>query len=620
MDLAQALLSALTAALYALALWGAGAVLARPLAAGLRLPRLAHVAVAFALGQGLYAAIWLLLALAGRFYLPWVLGLLAPAAAAAVFALRSPAPREAPAAPSEARLPAWFFLGALAAAALYGVRSFGPFLQGDALAWYVLVPREVALRGVLDISYINYAPYMSFGTEGHFAALWLLSGEAAVTLFDFILALQALAATYALGRAAGLTRHGGVMAAFILASCAGFQNSLGGGKVDLSGTGLALPAVALVIAALRGGAAPQGRVLALAGVLAGFSIVAKVSNALVAPVLAVAFAYALARDPAQRRRWLTGAVWCAAGALAALAPHFFRGWVLFGEPFVPFYLFHVNPDAPSWALNDTVQTVASEQELQAISKLDLALLPFTWTFTDRKWMDGGISPLFLALLPLGLGRRWPAVMKLTAAMAAVAIGAWLYVSPFTIQTRYFFIGLALLAVPAAWVWERLAAIPRLRLAVAVAVALTLASVFLGRGTRYAVPYVLGRMDRTAYFVNNRWLADSARVGAAVNAARAARPGRVWLTRATFYDIYFVDDDGLRSSQTAAEATAAWKSGFTPEAWRTLRDAGFRYFLVASRPSENREILDAADLAAAAAAGLRLEKIFESPDTSVYALP
>lgn len=570
-------------------------------------------AVAYALGAGLSGAWLTLLALAGAFSWMPIAASLATAMVLSAWGTRTLAPERPRASPRDADVR--ILAGAtVVLAVVYGLRSLGPFLQGDAVAYYIPVARSVAQSGRLGLTWVNYAPYFSFGAEAHMALMWKAAGEPGITLYGYVVALAALGVTYGLARAGGLTGAAAAVTPLVLLSMGAFQDAVGGGKVDLAA---AVPGAASLLVAL--GAVWRGlprRAFVVAGLLAGFSVTAKISNALLLPVLGVALVWFWVERAQERRRLVQAALIFTAAFAAAMSVHVYKSWAMLGEPLVPFVSLKAWSGLPDWASNATkvVGMIAAQRTL---SNLDLALLPLTWTYVDRPWMGGNISPLYLAFLPLGLALRWPGRMKLYAAMAVAAVAAWFVVSPFTLQTRYHFIGLFVLAAPVGWVAGAYLRRPETRRYVWIALGLAIALGLVGaRKVRHVPGLLTGGLTRDAYFAKYSWQAPFAAFGAWVR-DHVPAGDRLYLTRTAWYYAYFLGDDVLARSQTNDEALVVYRLDWSPEVWRDLYQRGFRYVMVGKHDLPRGEA-DEASLARVPDA-LAVDVVYEDADTKLVAL-
>lgn len=553
-------------------------------------------ALAFSLGQGIFACLWLLVALAGWLYPTLTLPVLALAL------LLGLAPhRKLRATPSVvlgrelmhaipralatlSRPERWLALGTLLTATLYVLQSLAPFPQGDAVAYYLVVAKITALTGKLGLSWFNYVPTFTFFGEGHFAVLYQLAGESAMLWFDSLIAVNLLLAIYALGQQVNLSIRGRLVSILIFLSTSAFTSTIGGGKLDITGAQFGVSAVLACFAALETVAAPHGRWLVLGAALTAFSVMAKVSNALLGPVIGLAFLHRLRQPKTDPKAVLRAALVFGVAAAVFLIPLFLKNWLMLGQPFVPF-LPPRTADGPIWTGGQLRQALSLVHAQRTLSNLDLALLPFVWTFANRDWMAGNISPLYLGLLPGFLGRRPVSQVRLLVWMGLLALAIWFVVSPWTLQTRYHFIGLALLTTPFGWLaaqwlhdksWRRWALI---------ALVLTLViSLVNARKVRLTLAYLRGQIDRATLFTKHSWMRNAYSFAALVN-ERVPQGERVYLARGGWYYTYFLDDRILRAAQQPDEALAAWKAGFTPETWQHLYAGGFRWFMLNKNPEQ-----------------------------------
>jgi hypothetical protein len=438
------------ALLYCLALLGAGVLALAATGSGRR--RCAawslsgYLGVALALGSGIVASFWIVLAVLDWLLPAAILGALAATLAAAFPLLRPLAGelrqrlRETVAALAS---DAWMWravavLTGLTIAA-FAVTSFHP-PRGDSVAFYLPWPRIIAHSGRM-LPLPGYEAFSDIWTiaEIHTAAVMATLGDWATRPLAFLHAAVAALLVWGIGRDLGLGPRGRLIAVAMLFTSSAVGLLVWDGKTDL----VALP---IGLAAMYGAMhlSPRWRWpgAVATGLLCGFAVAAKLSYL---PVLALAVlvlaGFALAGQGAGRsvRNLAAGLAVLAVIGLAAsvaVAPQIAKNWSMSGEPLAPFLYF-------------SGQGIDTEQSWYTAGTTARLLLtyPLALTFGSYWAQHGNLSLLLLALLPLALlragGGASPALRLLTGA-ALAGLLAWMVTRPSTFAPRYI---LCVLVVP-----------------------------------------------------------------------------------------------------------------------------------------------------------------------------
>lgn len=412
----------------------------------------------FVMGQGILGLVWLGLSLLGGMR-PWVVGLVGAvgwlAVPAAAFLLRKdqlPAARSSE--PTGAALPrtpswsAWVAVGIAIVCVLRGAIALLPPEQADALKVYLVMPLALAASGSLQFQAFAH-PYhalVPLQVELHWAALFAVSNETAVAVWDYVCALGFLGGTALLARSLTASRRAALVAVLLILSTPGFSHLMGGGKVDNAGAQYGIAAfVGLALLPTLG-----GRAVTLAGLFAGWALASRYTDVIIVPALAV-FAILVARrglpiapgEPAAvpaKRWWARAAL--AGGVAAAVAgvPMLIKNWLLAGAPLAPAF---GGSDTFWAAIYGGVRGSAA-----SLTVPDLFVYPFVWTFAERGSMAGNISPLFLGLVPVLLLYRGAAAVRPALAAGLAGLIAWLallLLEPLFLYTRWFLVPLALWA-------------------------------------------------------------------------------------------------------------------------------------------------------------------------------
>jgi hypothetical protein len=412
---------------------------------------------AFLLGQGILAAVWVLVTTAGLFRIEIILPVTGlalivgarPAASLlvnlsrrlrdALKAVRTDSPGW--------RLVAW---GTLALIAMIGVSTLlPPQPRGDALAFYLTMPRLISDTHHL-LAPPGYETFTKIGLQGelHYAALMTLGNTFAAKLFVWPVSLAGGLLLLGLGHEAGLGRHAKWTTLAALFTSTAFTAVIWNGKVDVFGGAMGLAALywALYIAGEE-----RRLALSLTGLFAGLAVIAKLSNLLaLAPGAALIILWQWAAYHSSGTHFKRPALWDLARSLlivgawagVALVPHIIKSAVLYGEPLAPFI------GQGTAVITD--QVWFSPETTQRI----LLTYPLALVY-GRFWAQGGyLTPLLVAFAPLLLLLPRPHTLlhsKLFAIALAGLVGviAWMAIRPSILAPRYIFPSLLVLILPVA---------------------------------------------------------------------------------------------------------------------------------------------------------------------------
>lgn len=396
------------------------------------------------LGQALLSAIWLLSGLAG-WLKAWLI--LAVLAASLLGSLRLlvPAGRHIMLQLSAALL--WWRhetagLRILSAGLASLVSAFAiaawmkpPF--GDAEAFYVTYAKIIAATGRIEPMPGLYEPFSSIGMIGepHLAALIILAGVPAAKLFVWPLALAGASVLVALGRMAGLGNRGSLLLVVMLFTTTAYTHHIWDGKVDLFAAVLGLLAIYWIVAARTMSRPAAG--LVLAGLAAGFAVIAKFSYAIsLAPAMLVLLLWPGLGVPGLTR--MRSVLLVGGAATVATIPHLLKNAALFAAPLAPFVGGAVDQDwlQQVWFAPEVVRQI-------------IATYPLALVFGRYPMQGGNLSFLWLALLPLLWWLPRPPRLRdslLFQLFVAGLAGAlfWMVLRPSIIAPRYLLTVLLLL--------------------------------------------------------------------------------------------------------------------------------------------------------------------------------
>ena len=590
---------------YATACWLSGLGILRLFQAERKdppIPSSTHHAIRFLFGIAVLAAVWQALGLVSLFTPALVLAALVVGAAHGLFwwhADRRRSAHVARRAPSFTRLPpAWAFLALAVVAALLGAawRALIYSPAGDAEAFYMVLPKIMASSARL-VPQPNYYAFSQIGLLGemHFAALFALQSPLAAKLLVLVVGVATLGLILAFCDECRLDYRGKIAAAVIVCSSTAFMNVLWVGKVDVFGAALGLAAYWF---ALDATSRNDTRTFLLAGLFAGFAVVAKFSNL---PVLGAGILFLLLSEGVRRSmRWPTIAkqgLVLGCGVCLALLPHFAKNFVLFQEPFAPFLFLH----------DDGVRWVEQTWFNAANTRYLLLTYPLALVYGEYPMQGGTMSPLILALVPVGLFvSRWSrettsAVVTRLATVGCIGILTWMAVRPAVISPRYILATLLLFAPAGGWAAEtvfRRASHSRILKAI----------------TWLALAYgaVLPNLDHASFFETYR--AGGFGRGSCVMSASCPALQQLNAVAAQGDRIYFLGHYGYHLRPDLLQCLNSIDDDISD--WTTLVAHGFRYVVVQKASHAKAKPWLRVDRAPA---WLNVQVLYDDESTRVFAL-
>ena len=546
--------------------------------------------LSFVTGQGLLGLAWLLFGLVG-FLLPWIVWTVCTfgwtLTCIMMFRLRRRfLTTNAPSfLKSGSRYYCLLGMSIVLVSLLRGVISLLPPANDDALVSYLPMAKMIAESSTVKFQPFvrNFYGLLPLQVEMHWAALFLLSNETAVTFWDYLCGMSFLCGIGLLGWSLTGRREVALLSMIIVLSTPGFYDLLGQGKVDNAAAQYGIATFLwLVLSPVLG-----GRSLIAAGLCFGWALASRYQDVILAPAVILFTLIILRQKPTLgSTRWspfvrvpVQDAVVFGIGAAFAGVPMLIKNWLLVECPLAP----HIGCTGTFWA--ESYRAATSAIGMNNISETDLILYPFVWTFADRPDMYGNISPLFLGVVPLILIYYRSSLMQssFAAGVAGLAsLGTWLLMFPQILATRYVLVPLGLVAV---WLGTSgVAAEPDVRQHTATrwligSAILVLLLFFLvqSRGVVYGLRYLASvdsREDR--YASVPRFSYDMA---AWLNEHVKPRQ-RVALDNCCTYR-YFLNANILLNSESQEELQWLWERGnrpshLAPEVWQFYRQRGFTY--------------------------------------------
>jgi hypothetical protein len=409
-----------------------------------------YLGVAFSLGSGLVAALWLVLAIL-HLLLPWVIWPLIGAffIMAIVFLPYAEIGRRLWATIDcvKSETWPWKMITALTGCviATYGITSFHPG-AGDAIAFYLPWPRIIADTGrMLPLpGYESFSEIWIIG-EVHTAAVMAIAGDWAARPISYFHVVAAAALLWGSAESVGMSFRGQLLTVAMLFTSTNVGLIIFDGKTD----NIALPiGIAAVFVALHITRERFIRHAVCIGLLCGFAAAAKMSY--IPPLGATVLFLVLWRHWQTRTGAATNSVVLViltlaiigTAAIASVLPQLAKNWTMVGEPLAPFRYF----------AKEQITWLDQDWYTAGVVKRLLLTYPLALVFGNYWAQHGNLSLLFLAFVPLAAIRfsSWPQrrLWLLTAA-AALGLLAWMVLRPSTFAARYFFVVLAILLLVSA---------------------------------------------------------------------------------------------------------------------------------------------------------------------------
>jgi len=318
----------------------------------------------------------------------------------------------------------------------YGVLAYlrPPF--GDADAFYMTYAKIIGSMGRIEPMPGNYYNFSSVGLSGelHYAAFFVIGDVRAAKLFGWVAGINLIILVASLIRIVGGGALARLLGSLVMLTSTTVTDYLSDGKTDLFAAALATGAAYFALVAAQG--ARRMESLILSGSLAGLAVVAKLSY-IVVLMPSIIFLVYLSIDvrhafaSRDRKVLLTIAknVFTFSSAMFLfVVPHLLKNYLLFDNPFAPFFGSEENWAEQSW--------YSAENTLWII-----ITYPFALVYGLYPLMGGNWSFLWLAALPLVAvaGRGWIDLKRSSTQIAlagCVGLAAWILVKPSVFAPRY----------------------------------------------------------------------------------------------------------------------------------------------------------------------------------------
>lgn len=597
------------------------------------------LATSFMIGQGLLAAIWLILALIGQFKSAIILTILISISIISIMVWKdlfrlfkkiSEITRSAFASLSFFWKLLLVMLALLALFFATGAIILPP--SGDAEAFYMVLPKIVAGTGILQLQ-PNYYDFSKLGFlgEAHYAALMSLANFHAAKFFVWFTMLAAAGFIVSIGTLLNVKARGQIIALAILLTSTTFTNYITDGKVDIFSAAFGLAAFYWVLETKRKEIMP----LVLTGLFLGFAVVTKLSNfiAVFPGVILIIIWNCYLEARLEKKLWqiflLKTIKFLAILFLFfgfAITPHLIKNKTLFNNPFALSNKYQrlqwVNP---VWSSSSAVETSftaqlphsALDEQAPEPSRLKqlfsplsrILTYPLAFIFGDRGGQGGNLSVLILILLPFLFFSRLTLAQKQVLVIFAFSLTFWIAVRAAAITPRYILptllIFIPLIAAKAESIFE-LKKFMIVRTLIVTSLIITLSVMLLGSlyfTQRFSwvvfkgvsPTFLYGSHYPALQFINNR----------------ASGEDRVFLVG---YYGFFLRPDLLNRLDNEEEKMAIVFYRH-PSPWEYIYEHGFKYVIVQKAP----HLPVMGDLDSQRPKQLNIQKIYSDPLNDVYLL-
>ena len=320
----------------------------------------------------------------------------------------------------------------------------------DAAAFYMVLPKLMASTNEYSLV-SGYESFMSIGLFGelHYAALMIIGSGIGAKVYAWLFGLSTAITIAAITGFMGAGQRGKLISISMVYSSTAFLYIIGDGKTDIFGAALGCAAFYSLTETESDSYIKK---YFYAGLFSGFAIIAKISYL---PIMFTSILiYIVLRHIIGKNynyydlktnimHLSKSATWIFLGMIIPFIFHLHKNWIIFEEPFLPFFYFGENIYGNTWAYQSWFTT-------DIIRKIILTY-PLALVFGRYPMQYGNLSVLLLAFLPLlfflpreklNINSR---LVHLTIA-SVIGISVWVILRPGIFAPRYMLFAL-LLIVP-----------------------------------------------------------------------------------------------------------------------------------------------------------------------------
>jgi len=452
---------------------------------------------------------------------------------------------------------------------LTGIRSFLPLSKyTDATAFYMVLPKLLASTHKWSLLG-GYEAFSTIGLHGelHYSALMALGSSWGAKFFNWPISLSCAAILAALASKVGVGRRGQWLVIIMIFSSTAFTKLIGNGKVDIFAAAMG---VAAIFWAFQEYNKPSSVEKFLAGLFAGFAVIAKISYLpLILPcmlLLIIWQSYYSKKHVKYRLRGFTISILLLCiGILVPILVHFLKNWVLFHEPFAPFFYLSENFIGGSWASQKWISN-------ETIKKL-IFTYPLALSYGKYPFQMGTMSKLYLAFCPLIL--LIPKKKKLMqnqmfqiTLIGIIGIIIWTIIKPGIFAPRYIIYTLFLLTPAIAGSAEYITKKYNRKSCISIAIVSACILCILSSNLSYAnrIKHRIRKPPfNTPVYLASKIMNDSAKVG-----------DRVFSLN---YYTYWYSNNLLKSMSRLRENTLYFDPKASFKTWESLFNHGFRFVFI-----------------------------------------
>ena len=459
--------------------------------------------------------------------------------------------------------------------------SFAPLEpNGDAAAFYMVLPKLLVETQKLSLLG-SYEAFMTIGLHGelHFAALMMFGAKWGAKFITWPIGIACGILLAAIAHQTGIKHRGKLITILLVFTSTAFIMLIGDGKTDLFGAAMGCAAFYWIFSNEIESRNVQYFII---GIFSGFSVIAKISYLpLVLPCIILLTCWdhfaSNGKDIgiSQKRIFALGLkyVWLFIGMVIPFIIHFTKNWVLFSEPFAPFFYLDKNPFIDDWANQSWFLP-------ETVAKI-IFTYPLALVYGKYPMQYGNLSVLLLSFFPLLflMPRRkhlWKNKIFQIAVIGMVGVVIWVILRPGVFAPRYILYTLLFLILPVAAATESVLKYeqhPRL---------------MSGAITLLCLIYLIG-FNSILILKNSERFKDNEERIALKKASYHLNQSVGHDERVLFLNsfTYWLRPDLLNSLSNSLEIQTLKNSSSSEEAWEYLLKRGFRYVLIDSETYQKK---------------------------------
>jgi hypothetical protein len=298
----------------------------------------------------------------------------------------------------------------------------------DALAYYLVQPKLIALTHQLT-SANQFEAFLQSSAliELNSAAVFTFSGEIGMRIYTFVSGIVLFRVIWEICRQFEFDNLTTKLILFFLATSTFLTNTLADGKTDNVSTLWFMAAFSTLVAGLMNG---NKHLLILFGVVLGFSILTKLSFAVLIPALLYYFLVTSNRKSSKEIR--SGIFHVLVGLSVPIASHILKNQIVFSDALAPF----VRQSSESNSQLLSQEWFSPENTLWIITTYPFALL-----FGQYPMQYGNLTPFAFLGIPMlfaikNVDRKQRKYLVHLFVMGSITVILWLLIKPSVLAPRY----------------------------------------------------------------------------------------------------------------------------------------------------------------------------------------